>query len=43
MYLINAGPAKLLVAKVLMNKLDKYVPEAKQLVDSTPVLIAYNI
>ena len=43
MYLIDCGPAKLLVAKVLMEKLGLNIPEAKRLVDNTPVLIASKI
>lgn len=43
MYLIDGGPVKLLVAKVLMGKLGLNIPEAKRLVDNTPVLIASKI
>lgn len=43
MYLIDCGPAKLLVCKVLMGKLGLTIPEAKRLVDNTPVLIASKI
>lgn len=42
-FLLDCGPAKLLIAKVLIDRLGKTVPEAKRIVDKTPVLIASRI